>query len=139
MKLDKPQSSPKSFTLFTHPIIPPHYYTIITFELITTLYYLFLVSLNLSPSMINIHVVVYAILYFINNCLSNIITTQQSIDELGLFPTKIMLSRMRILVKLNMLYLLIRLMLSTYSLSATVLLALYIVNDLYRPQKKIKS
>lgn len=37
-----------------------------------------------------------------------------------------------------MLYLLIRLMLKTYSLSATVLLGLYIINDLYRPQKKIK-
>lgn len=76
MKLDKSITSPHPVTLFNNPIIPPHYYTSIAFELLTTVYFLFLVSLNLSPSMVNIHVVIYALLYFLNQFLSNVITIQ---------------------------------------------------------------
>lgn len=134
-----PQYSQSSIFLPYKTLIPSTYYPAITLEIILAIYFCSIVTLNLSSSYTNIRVVLYAVLYFINQCLGNLIIIQSMIDELGLFPTKKMINYLRTLIKVNMLYLLVRLMLHTYSLSATVLLALFIFNDLYRPNKKIKG
>lgn len=121
-----------SIVLYNAPIFPFNYYPSIILELLVAVYFCILIYLNLSNSMSNLRVVLYALLYFINQCLSNLISIEDSVDKLGLFPMKNLLMHMRMLVRANMLYLLVRLLINTYSLSAIVLLVLFIIDYLYK-------
>ena len=140
MKSEKmhPKAYPHSkqpFTFYNPPIVPLNYYPSIVFESVLAAYFCVLIYLNLSPSMSNLRVVLYALLYFVNQCLTHLVKVEEAVDELGLFPMKNLLMHLQKLVKANMLYLLVRLLINTYSLSAVVLLVLFLIANLSKFKK----